>query len=1253
MATRSVWGPARPCRQVPEASRERETFKYHSSLHDVVRFQDSARSIPSSELSTSEDAVLTALAQLGACQTGTDRSLVSLFDSSHQYIIGEATPGSPLNPSLPSNDCSEPLCLCGTAIPRGHGVCEYSLLEIVPEASDTTKDHARDAEPRDFGSGDLPLTLSQDLVEDSRFSSKPYVRSGSLGRFYAAVPIRTRRGINIGVYCVANTTPCKEWTDQHTEYLRAVSRTIMTHLESQRAADIQRRNERMNRGLGSFIEGKATMSGWRGESNVSAFQDKPGYEGALNARQQTLQRDEDEAAANLVDGNLFPSQLNATISNNSTPPIVDGIIGPSASATTTSLCLPDISTFEPLGLAPEAHSPASVFSKVANIIREAIEVEGCLFFDATMGSYRTPISEGKSKNGFFSQSSSSDESPNSSNEEQRWQSCEVLGFSTTETASIDGVGSKLPFATMGEKVLTQLLRRYPKGKIFNFDANGELQTSDSSEDDGQSTSLKSDKSDQQGRAESPASRSKRLKKPWLRQYEGSMLQEAFPGARSVIFIPVWDPRKDRWYAGGFIYTKTPFRVFTLEGELSYLRAFGMLAAAEIVRFNTLLADKAKSDALGSLSHELRSPLHGVLLSAELLIDTDLDAFQGNAAHTIETCARTLLDTIDHLLDYSKINKFAGRSASSHQALRVHGPELDRAQFGRKKLFLNARLDGLVEEVVESVFAGFNFQHLSLKQLQNDSARSDVRANRHTDSLHAMEQLGPNLSRDGELHLGFGDLKIFLSIDSRCNWLYDIQVGAIRRIVMNLFGNALKYTQHGHIRVSLTQELVSIKRRKKRKVVKLVVQDTGKGIGADYLENGLYKPFSQEDDLAPGTGLGLSLVKQITSQLRGQISLESQVGVGTTFTVTLPLEQVTPSPETDLLLSEDDKAFTEHVQDLRGLRVRIHGSEKLQDGPAPTVQGMLEDICRDWLQMEVIPDTANDTLTPDLVLWLQDALPSDQAELESHTKTPNVVMCSNALVAHRQSTSFNTTSQAGIFEFISQPAGPRKLAKTLLLAFRRWMGVPRFPPSEDTMPMMPPKINNSNPLLSMEAAPSARQPILRRTSATSSLGVATPTEHSTSTAWPSSTDKSTVGSATSNGDFQKTIDAIPPSQFLLVDDNCINLKILSSYMKRLGLEYNTAANGQEAVDAYVKNPRGYTCILMDISMPIMNGFEATRCIRAYETKHRLKFTPIIALSGLASEDAQQEAFGSGMDLFLTKPVRLQVLGTMLRERGMMA
>ena len=118
--------------------------------------------------------------------------------------------------------------------------------------------------------------------------------------------------------------------------------------------------------------------------------------------------------------------------------------------------------------------------------------------------------------------------------------------------------------------------------------------------------------------------------------------------------------------------------------------------------------------------------------------------------------------------------------------------------------------------------------------------------------------------------------------------------------------------------------------------------------------------------------------------------------------------------------------------------------------------------------------------------------------------------------------------------------------------------------------------------------------------------------------------------------------------LLVDDNPINLKILSAYMGKLGFAYEAATNGKEAVEKYMKNHRKFAAVFMDISMPVMDGLEASRCIRAYEHRSQLDPVPILTLTGLASDGVRQEALDSGVDAFLTKPVRLQALSEVMKS-----
>jgi CheY-like chemotaxis protein len=158
--------------------------------------------------------------------------------------------------------------------------------------------------------------------------------------------------------------------------------------------------------------------------------------------------------------------------------------------------------------------------------------------------------------------------------------------------------------------------------------------------------------------------------------------------------------------------------------------------------------------------------------------------------------------------------------------------------------------------------------------------------------------------------------------------------------------------------------------------------------------------------------------------------------------------------------------------------------------------------------------------------------------------------------------------------------------------------------------------------------------------------------------PFPTSKDDTASSTSVAAIASQKSISPQPRLLLVDDNKINLNLLRMYMiKRKYKHVKEAENGQEAVNAVQLAPDGYfNIIFMDISMPVLDGFGATRQIRQIEHERQEKArtaglpipTPalIIALTGLASSRDQSEAFTSGIDLFLTKPVAFKEVGKML-------
>lgn len=197
------------------------------------------------------------------------------------------------------------------------------------------------------------------------------------------------------------------------------------------------------------------------------------------------------------------------------------------------------------------------------------------------------------------------------------------------------------------------------------------------------------------------------------------------------------------------------------------------------------------------------------------------------------------------------------------------------------LFQDVDISVICEEVVESVFAGHVFQNITAQSFDmvpdSRGKMSDPR-----NLIAAPDQLmGP-----GQVpHSG---VAVILDVDLQ-NYHFTTQPGALRRLVMNLLGNALKYTSHGFVRIKLDatdmDDLPGTGSQGSgdaipRSLVVLTVTDTGKGISADFLRSKLFMPFAQENSLSSGTGLGLSIVRKIVSLLEGEITIDSEVGRGT-------------------------------------------------------------------------------------------------------------------------------------------------------------------------------------------------------------------------------------------------------------------------------------------------------------------------------------------------------------------------------------
>ena len=758
---------------------------------------------------------------------------------------------------------------------------------------------------------------------------------------------------------------------------------------------------------------------------------------------------------------------------------------------------------------------------------------------------------------------------------------------------------------------------------------------------------------------------------------------------------------------------------------------------QVNRLSSIYESRQKGDFIGSISHELRSPLHGILASSEFLSDTVLDAFQDNLVDTVAACGRTLLDTINHILDFSKINSFerswqkarktrAGNRGSAIQSATKGVTNKDAPPI--LNIIATTDVAAITEEVVEGIYAGRVYQDVTTGEIPNGSTNTKG-VGVGQGSLSTDQQREKNI-------------EVILDI-AQGNFTFTTQPGAFRRIVMNIFGNALKYTTSGKIVIRLRVENAESGRKSVTSNVEIRITDTGKGISNEYLRTSLYTPFSQEDTLASGTGLGLSIVRSLVTLLGGTIHIQSEVGRGTSVTVQLPMEQashlITPA-STPTSVGSPDSLVDNSINTLRteytGKSVALYGfSNEPVDLPGTETGQIAKYYIEHWYKLKVYEHLPND-VSVDIVIVKEENLRN--LLKETSPSSGIIVLCSKTRVK-----TPDQLLSLGTVEFMSTPFGPHKLAKALRLSLEKAQkvnegqalaGAPMSDPSDP---------GSLTPVLSSFTLTSedGHTPILvqtnedgtvtashtenaRRAMGSDSSSAHTeirgdfpfPTQLSGRSSPQSSTGamgellrqglgrpkltsrkteptfrppfplasaftalgvtatKDAIGSYVSTGlsgsspepdflqtDQQKMSNQQQPSvekrqpRVLLVEDNKINLRLLETYMRKRKYELiDSALNGQLAVEAVKNHPEGYDVIFMDISMPVMNGFDATREIRKLEQNRskaeRLERSDaaamIIALTGLASERDSGEAFSCGVDVYMTKPVQFKEVGRLL-------
>lgn len=384
-------------------------------------------------------------------------------------------------------------------------------------------------------------------------------------------------------------------------------------------------------------------------------------------------------------------------------------------------------------------------------------------------------------------------------------------------------------------------------------------------------------------------------------------------------------------------------------------------------------------------------------------------------------------------------------------------------------------------------------------------------------------------------------------------------GRLRQILLNLIGNAVKFTEAGHVALRAGP----LPAAPGRVGLALEVEDTGMGIPAEALQR-LFSSFAQATGDTPrlfgGTGLGLVIAQRLAKALGGGIGLESEVGRGTVFRVELALEPAAALPG-----------------GARPPTVALAGASLLIVDPQPRTRETMAALAAGWglavrtarsgRQALALLDEAADRGAPfDFVLVDRD-LPDRAAESIAAKARHDPRLCHTRLV-------------------LLAPSGIRGDAAAAQAA-----GYGAYLPKPATSEML------LHTLRTLRAGP--------------------PPEHG--------------GLITAHSIREQRT---RPLRVLLADDNPVNAKLATILLERAGHEVRTVPDGAEAVQALAGG--SYDLVLMDVQMPVMDGLEATRRIRALPDAHKARI-PIVAITANAMRGDDATCFAAGMDGYVTKPI----------------
>lgn len=662
-----------------------------------------------------------------------------------------------------------------------------------------------------------------------------------------------------------------------------------------------------------------------------------------------------------------------------------------------------------------------------------------------------------------------------------------------------------------------------------------------------------------------------------------------------------------------------------------------------------LANKYKSEFLANVSHELRTPLNSILVLSKILADkTDnspLTDKQLEFAQTIHSSGKDLLELINDILDLSKIE--SGKMDMNLEALNLH----ELGQYV-KDTFGQIAKDKNLEFVVEVA----------------------------------------------------DDLPEIIHSDSQ----------KVKQIVRNLLSNALKFTEQGRVSCKIARPEVNAKFLRSNlgrgKVICISVADTGIGIPEDKHEF-IFEAFRQLDGTTSrkydGTGLGLTITRDLATLLGGEIHLQSKVGVGSTFTIFLPeeigvVEEAAPTAEELqtpnqsiplvagenkdsidedgerklVLVIEDDEKFAKLLLSQareKGLKALVarNGETGLKFAEYYAPLAIILDInlpgINGWDVLERLKKNPRTAGIPVHIITATEEMDTELiAESASFLQKPVSVETLNGLFSTidgmpvkrvskklliavsdlediRNITALMTREELRISAVVSGEEAYHELKSDtfdcmiLDLELEDLPGIDLVRKLEENDIACPPTVMYTAKELSAED----RARLVNPNRALVTKGNRSITRLVT---------EAELFLHQLNSNLKENISQLrtyKPEIFyrrkiLIVDDDMRNVFALSSLLEEKNVQVLVGRNGQEGLTRLKQNP-DVDLVIMDIMMPVMDGYTAMKEIRAIPTFEKL---PIVTLTAKAMLDDRKKCFDAGASDYLEKPVEAERLFSIL-------